>query len=119
VALAVAEYQGSEYGLAAHQRAARDAGLGQDEIARAREFDSYDEREAAILHYVRGLLEAETGAPPLHLHEEAREAGWTDEQILELVAHVALNVFTNLITKAGDIPVDGSAEEARVVQAAA
>ena len=26
----------------------------------------------------------------MHLHEEAREAGWTDEQILETVAHVSL-----------------------------
>jgi alkylhydroperoxidase family enzyme len=119
VALAVAEYQGSEYALAAVHRTARDAGLGLDEIAKAREFDSADEREAAILRYVKGLLEAEGAAPKLHLHEEAREAGWTDEQILELVAHVSLSVFTNLVTKAGDIPVDGSAEEARVVQAAA
>jgi alkylhydroperoxidase family enzyme len=118
VALAVAQHQGSEYALATLQRTARDAGLGLDEIARAREFESADEREAALLRFVEGLLGAD-GAPPLHLHEEAREAGWTDEQILELVAHVALSLFTNLVIKAGDVPNDGSAEEARVMQAAA
>jgi alkylhydroperoxidase family enzyme len=118
VALAVAEYQASEYALATLQRTAREAGLGLDEIAQARRFESADESEAALLAYVRGLLESEK-APPRHLHEEALEAGWTDEQVLELVAHVALCVFTNLITKAGDIPVDGSAEESRVMQAAA
>ena len=53
----------------------RDAGLGLDEIALAREFDSRDEREAVLLRYVEALLESE-GPPPLHLHEEAREAGW-------------------------------------------
>ncbi|MBA2439137.1 MAG: carboxymuconolactone decarboxylase family protein [Thermoleophilaceae bacterium] len=117
VALAVAEHQGSEYALAALRRTARDAGLGLDEIALAREFDSRDEREATLLRYVRALLEDE-GPPPLHLHEEAREAGWEDEQILETVAHVALDSFTNLVTRAGEVPSDGSAEEARLLQAA-
>jgi len=117
VALAVAEHQGSEYALSTLQRTARDAGLGLDEIALAREFDSRDERESVLLRYVKGLLESE-GPPPLHLHEEAREAGWSDEQILEAVAHVALAAFGNLVTRAGDVPVDGSGEQARVLQAA-
>ena len=117
IALAVAEHQGSEYALSTLQRTARDAGLGLDEIALARSFDSRDESEAAMLRFVRGLLESE-GAPPLHLHEEAREADWTDEQLLEAVAHVALNSFSNLVTRAGNVPRDGSAEETRVLQAA-
>ncbi len=117
IGLAVAEHQGSGYALATLQRTARDAGLGIDEVALAREFDSRDECEAALLRYVRALLESD-GPPPLHLHEEAREAGWEDEQILEAVAHVALNSFANLVTRAGDVPKDGSAEEARLLQAA-
>jgi alkylhydroperoxidase family enzyme len=117
IALAVAEHQRSAYALSTLQRTAREAGLGLDEIALAREFDSRAEREAALLRFLRGLLEAD-GPPPLHLHEEAREAGWSDEQILEAVAHVALASFGNLVTRAGDIPVDGSAEEGRLAQAA-
>src|SRR5919202_5928037 len=92
IALAVAEFQNSEYALATLQRTAKEAGLGLDEISLAREFDSRDEREATLLRYVKALLESE-GPPPLHVHEEAREAGWTDEQILEAVAHVALASF--------------------------
>jgi alkylhydroperoxidase family enzyme len=117
IALAVAEHQQSEYALGTLQRTAREAGLGLDEIALAREFDSRDEREATLLRFVKALLETE-GPPPLHLHEEAREAGWSDEQILETVAHVALSSFGNLVTRAGDVPTDGSAEEARLAQAA-
>ncbi len=98
IALAVAEHQGSEYALATLARTAREAGLGLDEIALAREFDSADEREAVLLRYVRALLESEA-APPHHLHEEARESDWTDEQILEAVAHVALGTFSNLVTR--------------------
>ena len=117
IALAVAQHQGSEYALATLPRTAREAGLGLDEIALAREFDSHDEREGALLRFVRVLLE-EDGPPPLHVHEEAREIGWTDEQILEAVAHVALATFGNLVTRAGDVPVDGSTEESRLAQAA-
>jgi alkylhydroperoxidase family enzyme len=117
IALAVAEHQGSEYALATLQRTAREAGLGIDEVALAREFDSHDERDAALLRYLRALLESE-GPPKLHLHEEAREAGWDDGQILEAVAHVALNSFANLVTRAGDVPRDGSVEESRLAQAA-
>jgi len=117
IALAVAEHQSSEYALSALQRTARDSGLGVDEIALARGFDSADEREATLLRYVKSLLE-ETGPPDRHLHEEAREADWTDEQILETVAHVSLHSFTNTITRAGDVPLDGSAEESRVLKAA-
>jgi alkylhydroperoxidase family enzyme len=117
VGLAVAQHQRSEYALSTLSRTAREAGLGLDEIALAREFDSADEREAVLLRYVRALLEAD-GPPPLHLHEEAREADWSDEQILEVTAHVALGTFTNLVTRAGDVPLDGSAEDARMTQAA-
>lgn len=117
VALAVAQHQESDYALVTISRTAREAGLGLDEIALAREFDSRDEREAVLLRYVKALLEGD-GPPPLHLHEEAREADWSDEQILEAVAHVALGTFTNLVTRAGNVPLDGSGEESRLVQAA-
>ena len=117
IALAVAEHQGSEYALATLQRTAREAGLGIDEVALAREFNSQDDRDSILLRYIKALLESD-GAPKLHLHEEAREAGWEDEQILEAVAHVALNSFANLVTRAGDVPRDGSVEEARLAQAA-
>jgi alkylhydroperoxidase family enzyme len=117
IALGVARHQDSEYALATLARTAREAGLGLDDISRAKEFDSADPREAALLRYVRALLEA-GGSPPMHRHEEAREAGWSDEEILEAVVHVALASFMNLVTRAGNVPRDGSAEGSRVLQAA-
>jgi alkylhydroperoxidase family enzyme len=117
IALAVARHQRSEYALNTLQRSAREAGLGLDEIALAKEFESTDEREAVLLRYVRALLEAD-GPPPMHRHEEAREAGWSDEDILEAVIHVSLSSFMNIVTRAGDVPSDGSVEESRLLQAA-
>jgi alkylhydroperoxidase family enzyme len=117
IALALAEHQGSEYWLQTLQRTAREAGLGLDEISLARRFDSKDEREAALLRFVKGVVEAD-GTPPLHLHEEAREADWTDEQLLEALAHVSLASFTGMVTRAGNVPKDGSAEQGRLQQAA-
>ena len=52
------------------------------------------------------------------LQRTAREAGWEDEQILEAVSHVALAGFANMVTRAGDVPRDGSAEGTRVLRAA-
>jgi AhpD family alkylhydroperoxidase len=116
IALAVAEHYQSEPGIAMHSRAARGAGLAIDEVAAARKFTSKDEREAALLRYLQAVLQG--GRPPVHLHEEAREAGWDDEQILEAIAAVALEGFTAMVNVAGEVPVDGSSEESRALQAA-
>jgi alkylhydroperoxidase family enzyme len=117
IALAVAQHEGSDYVLAMLQRTARDAGLGLDEIALAREFDSADPREATLLAFVKGLLD-EPEAVPLHLVEEAREADWSDEQLLETTAHVSLGLFHALFVRGGNLPIDGSAELGRVLRAA-
>ena len=117
IALAVAEYYHSEPGIAMHSRAARGVGLALDEVALARQFSSKDHREAALLRYLHALLE-ERGRAPMHLHEEAREAGWDDEQILEAIATVSLEGFTAMVNVAGDVPVDGSSEASRALQAA-
>jgi AhpD family alkylhydroperoxidase len=116
IALAVAQHYHSEPGIAMHSRAARAAGLAIDEVALAREFDSRDEREAALLRYLHAVLE--DGRPAMHLHEEAREAGWDDEQILEAIAAVTLEAFTAMVNVAGEVPVDGSPEASRALEAA-
>ena len=117
ISLAIAEHYRSQPGITIHSRTARQAGLGLDEVALARDWDSRDEREAALLRYLRALVE-HRGHAPMHLHEEAREAGWTDEQLLEAVAVVALESFTAMVNVAGEVPVDGYVEATRVLRAA-
>jgi alkylhydroperoxidase family enzyme len=117
IALAVAEHYGSQPGIGLHTRTARQAGLSVDEVTLARAWSSRDEREAALLRYLKAVIEGR-GALPMHLHEEAREAGWTDEQILEGIAAVALESFVAMVNVAGDVPVDGSVEASRTLIAA-
>jgi alkylhydroperoxidase family enzyme len=117
IALAVAEHYRSQPGLAIHTRTARHAGVGIDEVAAARDWESADAREAALLRYLRTLVE-QRGHAPMHLHEEAREAGWTDEQLLEAIAYTTLESLTAIVNVAGEVPVDGSVEDTRVLKAA-
>lgn len=105
IALAVAERRGDPYSIAQHARTARAAGLGLDEISRARAFRSEEPQEAALLAFLEALL-ATDGRPSAHLGEEAREAGWTDEQILEAVAFTALSEFQSLVANAAALPQD-------------
>lgn len=117
IALAVAAHYGSAPGIELHLRTARAEGLGLDELSLARDWRSRDEREQALLSLLHASL---TGTSPLpaHLLEEAREADWTDEQILEAMAFVALESFTAMVNVVGDVPVDGSLEESRTLRAA-
>jgi AhpD family alkylhydroperoxidase len=105
IALAVAEHRGDSYSIAQHARSAQAAGLGLDEVSRARSFKSSDAREQALLT----LLEATVKPgerPEHHLVEEAREIGWTDEELIEAVAQVALTEFQSLIAGAAALPLD-------------
>jgi len=117
IALAVAEHFRSLPGLAIHTRTARAVGVGIDEVAAARDWESADPREAALLRYLRALVE-HRGHAPMHLHEEAREAGWSDEQLLEAIAYASLESLTAMVNFAGEVPVDGSVEDTRVLRAA-
>jgi alkylhydroperoxidase family enzyme len=117
IGLAVASHYGSKPGIQLHTRTSRQAGLGLDEAARAKRWDSGDAKEAALLRYLRPLL-GDKAAFPQHLHEEAREAGWTERELLEAIAVLSMESFTAMVNVAGDVPVDGSLEETRVLRAA-
>ena len=105
IGLAVAERRGDPYSIAQHAKTARSVGLGLDEISAARRFESSDEKQAALLAFLQALIETD-GRPAQHLAEEAREVDWTDEEMLEAVAHLAMNEFQSLIAGAAALPKD-------------
>jgi alkylhydroperoxidase family enzyme len=110
IALAVAERRNDDYSVAQYAGLARRSGLGIDEISRARSFSSADAREEALLAFLAATIETD-GRPDKHLQEEAREVGWSDEEILEALAHVALNEFQSLVANAAELPREATDPE--------
>lgn len=105
IAVAIANRNRCEYCLAAHTLLGQNAGADPAEMAAAQTGQSADRRTAAALAFVLKVVEQRaqvTDADVAHL----REAGFGDEQIVEIMAHVALNLFTNYINVALDVPVD-------------
>ena len=84
---------------------AEQAGLDQDEIQRVQQFESEDEQRAAALKLTRDVVESR-GHPSDESFNEAREAGYTDEQIIEIIATVALATFTNYMNDSIQTEVD-------------
>ena len=68
--------------------------MSEEEIRQAQGFESDDARRASGLRFVREVVETR-GHPSDEALDGAREAGFSDEEILEMVAHVALTTFSN------------------------
>jgi uncharacterized peroxidase-related enzyme len=105
VALAVAEANGCDYCVAAHTAIGRMTGLDADEIVAARRGTSADKKEAAAVGFARALLAARGAVAPVEI-ERLAAAGYGEGEIVELVAVVGLNVFTNYLGRALDYAVD-------------
>ena len=79
--------------------------MSEDEIERAQHFESEDEQRAAALRFAREVVESR-GHPSDESLEEARNAGYSDEQIIEMVATVVLATFTNYMNDTMQTEVD-------------
>ncbi len=105
IAVAVAERNACEYCLAAHTALGRQAGASADEMSAAQQGRSTDAKTAAALHFALQLVEGRGQVQEADV-QRLRDAGFGDEHIVEIVAHVALNLFTNYVNLALAVPVD-------------
>lgn len=98
IALLVAQRNACGYCVNAHSlRATRMLHLPPDELLATRAARSDDPRTAALLRFVDRMLETNGQAEePVLL--TARAAGLTDSELVEAVAHVALNVLSNYVS---------------------
>ena len=105
IAVAIANRNRCEYCLAAHTALGQKAGASAADMAAAQGGQSSDPRTAAALAFVLKVVEqrAQVSADDV---AALKAAGFNDEQVVEILAHVALNVFTNYINVALDVPVD-------------
>jgi uncharacterized peroxidase-related enzyme len=106
IAIAVADTNDCNYCLAAHSYLGTSvAKLTPDEVSAARRFQSADPNAKAILQLTEAIVR-DLGAISDEQLAGARAAGITDGEILESVAHVALNYLTNAVNRLADTDVD-------------
>ena len=105
IAIAVATFNGCDYCLAGHTAAAEAFRVDAADRASAQHFRSADPRSDAILAFTRALLEWRGAVSDIHL-ERAGEAGLTDPELIEIVAEVALNTFTNYLYRLAEPELD-------------
>src|SRR5215472_4801152 len=105
IAIAVAESNLCRYCLNAHTFLAEKAGLSHEEIASAVRANSADPRTDAVLKLVRVIIVQRGEVSDAEL-ERARAAGLTDGELVETVANIALNIFTNYLNHVARTPID-------------
>lgn len=105
IALAVAEINDCDYCRSAHTFIAGKLGLTEREVADARQATSADARVSAILSLARSLV-VQRGHLTDAEFQAARAAGLSDAEVIETVANVALNIFTNYTNHVARTVVD-------------
>lgn len=110
LAVAIADRNRCEYCLAAHNVLGANAGLSSETLAQAQRGQSDDPRTAAALKFVLKLVD-QRGQVSAADVQAVRDAGFSEGEVVELVGVTALNLFTNYINNALDVPVDFKAVE--------
>lgn len=105
LAVAVADRNACEYCLAAHTALGLEVGASAAELAAAQMGEAADARTAAALRFALQLVHHRGQVSDADL-QALRNAGFDDAQLVELIAHVALNLFTNYVNIALSVPVD-------------
>lgn len=105
IALAVAQTNGCDYCLSAHTVLGGRVGMSESDMALARDASAGDAKTAALLRFARTLV-VERGRIGDTELAAVRAAGASDGEIVELVANVALDVFTNYSNLVADTDID-------------
>jgi uncharacterized peroxidase-related enzyme len=105
IALAVSQANGCDYCLAAHSAIGRMAGLTADQIRDSRLGTAVDPKADALIRFARKIVDTRGRVGDADL-DDVRAAGFDNGVIAEVVAHVALNVFTNYFNELAETDLD-------------
>lgn len=105
IAVLVAERNACDYCLAVHTALGRRAGASAQVMAEAQAGESADPATRAALQFALALVERRGDVPDAAL-QALRDAGFGDEAVAEILAHVALNTFMNYANVALAVPLD-------------
>jgi uncharacterized peroxidase-related enzyme len=113
IALAVAEVNGCSYCLSAHTYLGRNlAKLDDAEITANRNGASNDPKADAAVRFAAKVARERGHVTEADL-TAVKLAGYTDAQVIEIVAHVALNSWTNYFNEVFQTEIDFPVVEAR------
>lgn len=105
IALSVAQANECEYCLAAHSGIGKSLGLSAEAIADARRGTSPDRKVEAVLHFAQEMV-ARRGWVSEEGLLRARGAGCTDQEIVEIIANVAVSILTNYFNHVAETELD-------------
>jgi uncharacterized peroxidase-related enzyme len=105
IALTVAQANSCEYCLSAHSTIGKMVGLKPEEIAASRGAHSQDSKRDAGLQFAQSLV-VQRGEVSDQAVSQVKAAGYTDGDVAEIVANVAINIFTNYFNHVARTDVD-------------
>jgi uncharacterized peroxidase-related enzyme len=105
IGLAVAEANTCQYCIGAYTRAARHLGLDDETIRLAREATSQDPKVAVALKFARTVAEYR-GDLTDDEFDRVRRAGYSNDEIAEVLANVVLCVYANYFNTVAGTEID-------------
>jgi uncharacterized peroxidase-related enzyme len=105
IALTVAGANGCDYCASAHRFLAKAAGVDSDEVVRNLQGKANDARTAAALQFAQVLV-VKRGQVSDNELKAVQSAGFSDEEIVEIIGNVAVNLFTNYFNHVAETEID-------------
>tara|TARA_A100000171_G_scaffold46627_1_gene51656 strand:+ start:235 stop:786 length:552 start_codon:yes stop_codon:yes gene_type:complete len=105
IALTVAGANGCDYCASVHTAVGGQHGVAAEELSDNLEARSADARTQAALTFTAKVMKTRGNVTDSDM-KAARDAGFSDEELIEIVGHVALNVFTNYFNHVAGTEID-------------
>lgn len=105
IALVTAQQNTCDYCLAAHTHIGKGAGLTEAQTLEARRGEMADAKLNALAGFTKALLEKKGFADEGDIRA-FKQAGYTDEHVVETIANVGLNFYTNFFNHVNGTDVD-------------
>lgn len=105
ISLAVGEANSCNYCVSAHSAIGKSVGLTAEQILDSRRGTAVDPKADAAIQFARQVLETRGQVSNADL-SAARAAGLDDPALAEIVANVALNVFSNYFNNVAETEID-------------
>jgi uncharacterized peroxidase-related enzyme len=105
IALAVAQANSCDYCLSAHSAIGKMVGLTAEQVRDSRLGTAVDPKTDALIRFARTVVATRGRVSNADL-DDVRDAGFDDGAIAEMVAHVALDIFTNYFNLVAETDID-------------